>query len=282
MRRKTTMLELLTWAYRDELPKRDVQGYGGGWGAVERAGDGGGYDSPPPVRAPVALGAPHPDAEWLSRQVQALPVLDVVEGDAAGLSAALEAAEILLGPMSRLLDRETMRHMATRKVSLPVSVQSLALGIVRPPSCEAWRAEPLRNKDGYVVVLNERWTKQSIRIGGRTARLNVMTSGECPVRWSPDLIGVFEERMRWCLLVDALELLERASINASRSGELLLWHVQGTGIAVEPWRGDVHRALKGRLLPDLAGPQQVAMTVDAKPAPQRGRPKKVALRPAMM
>lgn len=271
MRRKTTMLEMLTWAYRDELPKRDVQGFGDGWAPVERAGETGGYDSPPPVQAPVALGAPHPDAEWLAAQVLKLPVIDVVETDAAGVTAALEAAAILLGPMARLIDPADIARLASRRVALPVAVQSLALGVVRPPPREHWRAEPMRNRDGYVIVINERWHKQTIRIGGRTARLNVMVSGETPLRWAPDLIGVFEERMRWCLLVDALEQLERSCSIAVQSGALQLWSISGAGVAVEPWRGDVHRALVGQLLPDL---RPLAPSPEVPKPKAFGRPRK--------
>jgi hypothetical protein len=69
---RTTMIELLIWTYRDELPKRDRLGYGDAWGPVEARGKSGGYDVEPMPRLPAVVGAPHPDAELVDRRVKAM------------------------------------------------------------------------------------------------------------------------------------------------------------------------------------------------------------------
>jgi hypothetical protein len=275
---KATMLEVLTWVYRDELPKQAVQGFGESWARVERAGESGGYDCQAAPRAPVALGAPHPDAEWLAEMVYALPVVDMMGADAAGVQEGLAAAQVLLGPMAGFLTAGDMAKLVKHRISLPAAIQSLALGVLKPPVREVWCCEAVRDIKGHVVQADVRYHKQSVRLSGKTVRVNMMISGYCPVLWSPDVLSVFEERMRWCVLVNALEGLVRAVQAVDR---LDLWVLQGIGVAVEPWRGDVHRRFKGQLLQDLTRVEPVVAhdkPVIAMPAVNKGgRPRKVEL-----
>jgi hypothetical protein len=244
---RTTMIELLTWTYRDELPKRDRLGYGDAWGAVEAYGDGGGYDVEPMPRLPAIVGAPHPDAETVAAAVSGLGAVGMLDASPEGLCAAREAAELLLGPIGRLLTEAELRALAGRSVHLPAALQSLALGVVRAPKREAWTPEAIRDGEGKVVQLGVEWRTVRVRIDGRTVFKRLMVCGWSPVRWAPQPSAVFEERLRWHVLLDAMEGLQQAL--ASR---LVLWRPDGLGLPLEPWRGDVDRRLAGRLLPDLA------------------------------
>jgi hypothetical protein len=253
---KTSVVELLTWACRDELIKRDVQGYGEGWAGIEAYGDRGGFDAPPPVRAPAALGAPHPDALVVDRVLKALPPVRLADD----LDAARKMAALLLGPVAGLVTGEQYRGqerkvaedrlmaLARRAHDPRPLLQSLALGVIKPPAREHWSVEPLRDGRGRIVETGIVWRKETVRLGGRTARLQVMVSGATPVRWLPEPLGVLEERLRWCVIVDGLEQLM-----AGLGRELVLWQVTGLGVAVAPWRGDL-RPVTGVVLPDLAGP----------------------------
>jgi hypothetical protein len=264
---KTSVVELLTWACRDELIKRDVQGYGEGWAGIEAYGDRGGFDAPPPVRAPAALGAPHADALVVDRVLKALPPVRLADD----LDAARKMAALLLGPVAGLVTGEQYRGqerrvaedrlmtLARRAHDPRPLLQSLALGVIKPPAREHWSVEPLRDGRGQIVETGIVWRRETVRLGGRTARPRVMVSGSTPLRWLPEPLGVLEERLRWCVIVDGLEQLM-----AGLGRELVLWQVTGLGVAVAPWRGDL-RPVTGVVLPDLAGPV-VAARAMGKPA----------------
>jgi hypothetical protein len=255
---KTTVLDLLTWAYRDELIKRDVQGYGEGWAGIEAYGDRGGFDAPPPVRAPAALGAPHADALVVDSVLKALPPVRLADD----LDAARSMAAMLLGPVAGLVSDERLLALARRAHDPRPLLQSLALGVIKPPAREHWSVEPMRDGRGQIVETGIIWRKETVRLGGRTARLRVLVSGFSPVRWLPEPVGVLEERLRWCVIVDGLEQME-----AGLKRDLVLWRVTGLGVAVAPWRGDV-RPVTGVVLPDLAGPAVVAQ--DWRKAARKG------------
>ena len=268
---RTTVLELLIWTYRDELPKRDQQGFGDGWEMVARHAETGGLDVDPMPRSPAALGAPHPDAETVASAVKRLGEATMRPDGADGVTAGYEAAEVLLGAMGAQVPAEAMARLATRRMQMASLVQSLALGVLRPPRREAWACEAVRGSDGKVVELDAGVKKETVRLAGKTMRLRQRIDWRCPLVWSPLPATVFEERLRWHLVVDALERLEA---DLARCGELVLWQVNGLGVAVEPWRGDVHRAVV-RVLPDIgACPPDVRHVRQGRP---RGRPPKRAL-----
>jgi hypothetical protein len=265
---KTSVVELLTWACRDELIKRDMQGYGEGWAGIEAYGDRGGFDAPPPVRAPAALGAPHPDALVVDRVLKALPPVRLADD----LDAARKMAALLLGPVAGLVPDERLLALARRAHDPRPLLQSLALGVIKPPAREHWSVEPLRDSRGQIVETGIVWRKETVRLGGRTARLRVLVSGATPVRWLPEPLGVLEERLRWCVIVDGLEQLM-----AGLGRELVLWQVTGLGVAVAPWRGDL-RPVTGVVLPDLAGPAPVERDWRKGARKAANRPSKRAVR----
>lgn len=270
---RATMLEILTWAYRDELPKRDVQGYGESW----VPGKGPRYDGPAPVRLPVALGAPHPDAELVDARVKALPVfLFLRDGrDVAQETAAL--ALHLLGHVAGVIDMTAARLAVARGLDLRPYVQSLALGVIKPPRRETWSVEPLRMRGGAVALEDVQWRTERVRIAGKSAFTRVMVSGRSQVRYVPDPLAVFLDRLRWAALAQVVD-----DLAVGLAGALLLWRIQGSGLAVEPWRGDVNRVLAGRLLPNVTGFGMVrapaAAAVKGKSG-GRGRPRKRLLVP---
>jgi hypothetical protein len=246
---KGTMLELLTWAYRDELPKRDVQGFGDGWGAVEAAGERGGWDAPPTARLPTILGAPHADAELVDRRVKAMAPFRFLRQGVDPIEERRGLARHFLGPMAWAVE-DARLALLTRPLDLRPFVQSLALGALQAPAREAWAPERILADEatGRVLQVGVEWRTTRVKVGGVSTFLKEGVAGLCPIRWTPDPAGTLFERLRWAGLCQALEAV------MGELGGLILWRIDGLGLPLEPWRGDVHRRLVGVLLPDLGAP----------------------------
>ncbi len=190
MSARITVMELLTWTYRDELVKHGGLGYAEPGALLEAVGLAG--VAAFTMRGPVTLGAPHPDAWTVHRAVQAIGPIAALAGDGAEARAGLlQILRVCLGPMAAAAKHaadwlERAERIARRAEPAGPLLTSVALKLVKPPQAECWACEPQRNANGYVIVEGVRMARESIRVQGRRMQRSTMLAGWCPLRWTPE------------------------------------------------------------------------------------------------
>lgn len=164
---------LLSWAYRDELPKDDAPsyvdqiGYMPAWGGIERFGElmtfiDGGVNQWGVVPAFVASEGPHPDARVIGRAVRSLDEVEIGLPDAAEWAPLADMGD--LGPhgaaaVSRALEKATRvepdgRRVLRGKVSELVRICAI---LQRPP---VWEAEVPVLRVEMAANGRERWFRR--------------------------------------------------------------------------------------------------------------------------
>jgi hypothetical protein len=181
---------LLSWTYRDELPKQrfalDGASISSSYENVMAYGAMGGIDIDESPRLPAALGAPHPDAFVVEAAVRALMAVKI-EWDTNGRALMGDFADLVI-PHARLCfwsaDMEPLVVMHARMGTRPDWRHE-------PFECVRMQDETGRNGKA-IVVGRDPATHRYVRepdAHGAYAR--------CPLVWKPDPAMVAEARMEY-------------------------------------------------------------------------------------
>jgi hypothetical protein len=233
---------LLQWAYRDELPKREIGGLTGWESDILLLGtriDTSGYDRGEPG-FPVAMGPPHPDALMIDYQVRALPEIKI---DWEATSA------ILMGHLSSYVD---VRDFAISALGfeLPALVQMHARMGTRPD----WRVGEIKLK--RVNGANGKPVVNGLTRGGRYG-----SGAHSPLQLDPPATEIACARAEYMAWRSALQWL------VDEKWSLESYVVTAPAAAEAPWLADIER--RARVLASSIRTTVPAITPrDRKTAPQ--------------
>lgn len=226
IKRPITIEKLLEWAYRFELPKKEIGGLTGWEASIFLLGtrvDGG--RSPDEPGFPVGLGAPHPDAlliDWHVRALCTVTVLwEVVHAWIMGpLAGGTSADDIALRRMQ--FEPSALVQMHARMGTRP----HWDIGDVT--------VRPLFGRNGKPTVVG-------LTPGGRYGE-----GCYCPLEVTPSLREIAHDRVEWYVWREALVDL------AAETWKLEMWDVLPPSAAAQPWVLDDER--KPNILRDLSQP----------------------------
>lgn len=192
MKRAQDIEKLLTWAFVDELPKRQLSSAEANWDNISRTGGLGGVAIDATPQRYAAISAPHPDAVIIEHQVKGIAELLGGSGERVTVDY-LASRPMLFGDM-----------MAPREMSLPAFnivalVKSNAV-LRRRPRWNVGRMLPQRT-----LAANGRPVVAGIERNGRYP-----PGSYCPLTWTPSWREVAESRAEYLLWHRALAELADA------------------------------------------------------------------------
>ncbi len=231
---------LLVWAFREELPKRQLSAQEMCWESIAISGPFGPIDEGISIQRYAYVGEPHPDARIIEKAVEALPLvvidwaesLDAIMGDLAGLVSINDlrrqdradratTSGWTLGKGRHETARNApashdLRGRSARDVLLPGSIQvgELIVTHARQGTRPRWyphspTCHPTPSRDPSKALL----VGQS---GGR----NLYSIGShCPLTWRPSPISIAKARADYIgwwrglsMLVDTLSLNDHKAL----------------------------------------------------------------------
>jgi hypothetical protein len=216
---------LLTWAYRDELPKQSVGGLTG-WERTILLGtrvDESNRDHD--VELPVALGPPHPDALTLDHAVRSLE--DMV--------LTLPIARVLIGDLAPYLTREVVHQVVGRRAGYVVQERTEKVDAVKHRSVSPTALVTLHAKLGN----RPHWDLGPVRVSRVTGSngkpvVNGITRGRryangahCPLRLDPSPDHIIRARFDYAAWHGALTALATCRMTEHQA--------LPPRAAVEPW-----------------------------------------------
>jgi hypothetical protein len=228
-KRRVDVELFLRWAFRDELPKKDVSADASSWQLVERGGP---IDDAIGPGMPAGAGAPHPDALVVDQVVRVLPPAFNVDWS--------YYREMILAD---LWNWPTARAYASR---FPFNMRAAVIAHARMGTRPEWYTEPVRLKkriglNGKPVVL------------GHVGRGRYDDGACCPFDLVPSIDEVALTRAEYMVWRTGLDL-----VHESLAGWLLRDHVVVPALApVEPWLVDDEPA-PPRILRSLVSGQRVS------------------------
>jgi hypothetical protein len=205
-KRHVEIEQLLRWAYRDELSKRQTSSAEGIWDRLAQNGSLGGIDPDPGHGAAqryAHFGLPHPDAETIEKAVTALPEIaidwrqeaDAILGELVAIADA-RRYDPRPSPRARTHTFITYRDKyadkigwRTEQVAGPrdlinirsVKIAALVTMHAGMGSRPDWREEPPRP----VAIMTERGRYAPVLIGECRAKDLYTTGSHCPLRYEP-------------------------------------------------------------------------------------------------
>lgn len=194
-KRSIEIEQLLRWAYRDELAKRETSSAEGIWDHIQEYGQNGGIDpGHGAAQRYPHFGLPHPDAEAIERAVGSL------EDQCIDLEASTDA---LMGDLSALLSRRDV--LSVRSLRTTALVTMHAYMSTRPD----WYQETPRPQ----WIEPEKGPRNRPKIIGECRARFLYTAGSyCPLQWDPSPMAIALARLDYVAwhrgLVKLAETLE--------------------------------------------------------------------------
>lgn len=252
--------EVLSWAYRDELPKTD--GLGGGTGEAShvspmfRMGVFGSridnWNREPGF--PSAMGPPHPDALLVAGAVGDV-VAAIAEG---GARICCLDSEIDLGADLRSLGADEVAAVRGALGSLDGIVARCAKLRQRPYWTRDTVPYPMRSDNGRPIVV--RWEPRFTRdLNGQEVEHQALVQAEarrkddypfgshCPLAYAPDPQTIAGERAEWLVWWGALSAIAEAL-----SGKLASIAILPPSAPQRPWLGEEDLGKPPRVFEDLS------------------------------
>lgn len=213
---------LLTWAYRDELSKRQTSAAEGIWDRIEDNGQRGGIDPGHGAAQRYAhFGLPDPDAEAIEKAVGKLvdvtvdwsESLETIACELAGLVSVNDFSRRPAGDQGKITtagwtDAKTGKWRQAENRPRDV----LMLGTLRPKALVTmhaiqgtrpdWRDEPPRP---YAIQADR---GPNAKIIGECKGKNLYSSGSyCPLQWDPSPTSIITARAEYAVWWEALQTL---------------------------------------------------------------------------
>ena len=201
--------QLIRWAYRDELIKRQTSAADGLWDTIA-LGLGRDGDSPSGAQRYAYIGEPHPDAELVEREIATLGNV-VIDWPKRGL--------FIMGDLLGLLDAHatlTIGYFSARAwVIQHASMGTRPRWQMETPRCYS---TPAARGPGVMIV------------GECRGHHLYSTGSHCPIRWEPPIRDIAIARAEYVVWHDALSALARVL-----SGKLERYEPTGPEASPNPW-----------------------------------------------
>lgn len=222
--------KLLTWAYRDELSKRQTSAAEGIWDRIEDNGQRGGIDPGHGAAQRYAhFGLPDPDAEAIERAVGQLEdvvidweqSLETIAGELSGLVSINDfsrrpAADPGKATTAGWTDARTgqWRQAENRPRDM------LMLGTMRPKALVTMHAiqgtRPDWRDDPPLPYAIQADKGPNAKIIGECKGKNLYTAGSyCPLQWDPSPVSIIMARAEYAVWWEALQTLSETLVLAN-------------------------------------------------------------------
>lgn len=182
--------QLLHWAYRDELSKRQTSSAEGIWNAISDYGQRGGIDvGDSSAQRYPHFGLPHPDAERIERAIECL--------EATLIDWALSARDL----MADMLDLFSA-HLAARDYLMPSRFDTTTL--IRHHAIMGDRPAWYSDRPLVRRTRPPRGPGQTIVIGEYVGHGSWKAGAYCPIRWDPSPVEIAMRRAAYAVWFDGL------------------------------------------------------------------------------